>query len=490
MRSSRPVHLACVLSLGVTLASVSAQDFRTFKNAQGVEIRARLMDVENGQATIVREDGTKFTVSVAAFSPEDQKFIQDAGSAIASGFITKASANDNLPVEDLNDLVGAPIFGETVLWESDAEAVAAKLELRPESKTKAQSSFRSYPRDDYRLFGARPHSVALYAEDGKPTQFSMVFANKGDLFGSRGSGAEHFDRDAPPKEAFKLLAEAMKKDIDAVTATLSGKLGQPVKQRFGEGEGRRTVYRWDWRGHAILLSEVDAEYVGIEVATQAFADAGGRYARLRDDVVRAQAASNRQRRENGDVVIDDIPMVDQGPKGYCVPATAERAMRYLGVPADMYMLAMAGGTKPGGGTNVDALLEGVGRDIKRKGRSFDQWSGPMKLKDLAKHIDKGVPIIWSMYSSDEWNETANARTEKRRGITDWAAWKSEMTDAAKNAQLVKDRNSGHVVLIIGYNADTGEIAFSDSWGERFKERWMTMTEAEQVSQSGYWVVGF
>ncbi len=486
MRCSSIAFFICVLCLYQAVA----QDYRVFKNSQGVEIRARLLGVENGHATIIREDGTKFTVAVSAFSAEDQKFIADASAAMASGFITKASANDNLPVEELNTLIGAPIFGETVLWESDAEVVASKLELRPESKTKDQSSFRAYPREEYRLFGARPFSVALYAEKNKPVQISMVFANKGDLFGSRGSGAEHFEKDAPPKEALKILAAEMKKDIDTVTTTLAGKLGQPVKQRFGEGEGRRNVYRWDWRGHAILLSEVADEYVGIEIATQAFADSGGRYARVRDDVIRAQAAANLQKRENGDVVIDDIPMVDQGPKGYCVPATAERAMRYLGVPADMYVLAMAGGTNIGGGTSVNALLGGVGRDIKRKGRSFDQWNGQMKLKDLAKHIDKGIPIIWSMYSSDAWNETADERTKKRRDLTDWTAWKNEMTEASKNAALVKDRDSAHVVLIIGYNADSGEIAFSDSWGERFKERWMTLTEAELVSQGSFYVVGF
>ncbi len=486
MRRLFPICLAGF----ICLEPVSAQEFRTFKNSQGVEIRARLLAVENGQATIIRQDGTKFTVPVTAFSAEDQKFLADAGSAMASGFITKASANDNLPVEELNALIGAPLFGETVLWESDADVVATKLDLRAESKTKGQSSFRAYPRDDYRLFGARPYSVALYAEEGKPTQFSMVFANKGDLFGSRGVGTDHFDKNAPPKEAYKQLAEAMKKDVAAVTATLSGKLGQPLKQRFGEGEGRRNVYRWDWRGHAILLSEVDEEYVGIEVATQAFADSGGRYARLRDDVVRAQAAGNVQRKENGDVIIDDLPMVDQGPKGYCVPATAERAMRYLGVPADMYVLAMAGGTSLGGGTNVNALLEGVGRDIKRKGRSFDQWNGPMKLKDLARYIDKGIPVIWSMYSTQIWNEMADDRTAQRRDQADWDAWASKLAETSKATDLHKDRERGHVVLIIGYNEKSGEIAFSDSWGERYKERWMTLVEAEKVSQESFYVVGF
>ena len=481
-----------VLWCGLLSLEVRGQTeaYRVFTSQQGVQIRARLVGVTDGKATIIKEDGSRFEVPVTAFSAADQKFIQDAGAAMASGFITKASANDNLPVEALNALVGAPLFGETVLWESPAAEVAGKLNLPQESVTKTQSSYRAYPGKDVRLFGARPYSVALYAENGKPSQFSMVFANKGDLFGAAGSGEMHFDRNAPPEEAQKLLAKALASDVKAVTDTLSGKLGEPVKQRFGEGEGRRTVYRWDWRGHAILLSEVDDEYVGIEVATQAFADSGGRYAKMKDETVRAQAAANVQRRENGDVVIQDIPMVDQGPKGYCVPATAERAMRYLGVPADMYVLAMAGGTRLGGGTVVSELLAAVGKDIRRKGRSFDEWTGPLKLKDVAKHLDKGVPLIWGIYSSKQWNELANDRTQRRAAVTDWAAWKSEMASVASSAKLEQDKEAGHVVLIIGYNPETQEIAFSDSWGERYKERWMTLAEAECVSQQEFWVVGF
>jgi hypothetical protein len=65
-----------------------------------------------------------------------------------------------------------------------------------------------------------------------------------------------------------------------------------------------------------------------------------------------------------------------------------------------------------------------------------------------------------------------------------------MAEVSGSATLVKDRDKAHVVLIVGYNPETNEIAFSDSWGERFKERWMTLAEAECISQQEFWVVGF
>ena len=42
---------------------------------------------------------------------------------------------------------------------------------------------------------------------------------------------------------------------------------------------------------------------------------------------------------NGDVLLETVPMVDQGQKGYCVVATAERVMRYYGVQVDEHELA-------------------------------------------------------------------------------------------------------------------------------------------------------
>ena len=183
-------------------------------------------------------------------------------------------------------------------------------------------------------------------------------------------------------------------------------------------------------------------------------------------------------------------MVDQGPKGYCVPATAERAMRYLGIPADMYILANAGKSGFGGGTSVSVLLEGMADQIRSKRRSFDSWQGPLKLKELAKYLDKGVPIMWALYSTKEFNELANQRTEERRSVTDWASWTGKITQEAMANSLPKDRETGHVVLIIGYNKDTQEFAFSDSWGERYKERWITFQEAEKISQGRFYVVGF
>lgn len=461
----------------------SAQhEMRTFTNAQGKAVQARLVAVEGTMVKIALANGTPYTLPIASLSAADQEYLKTATTATLKGV-------DQLQPAVLNELAGQPLFGDASLWQTKAEEVAQRLQWPKESETKASSSYRDYPKDDYRLFGARPWSVAMYASDGMVTNVSLVYANKGDLFGMNGENNNRVDRETPEPQAMAILKKKMKEDVDAITAKLTEKLGEPQKQRFGEGEGRDTMLRWDWRGHTILLREKEAEYVGVEVVTKTFADAGGKVEMTGDKIIRERAEKNVVTRPNGDVVIEDIPMVDQGPKGYCVPATAERAMRYLNVPADMYVLAMAGETNLGGGTSVQKLLEGVRSDIRRKGRSFDSWDGELKLKQLQRYIDKGLPVIWGLYSTDEFNKLANDRTKARKETTDFKQWKDKLPSMLDKS-LVADREQGHVVLIIGYNKETNEFAFSDSWGEDYKERWITFEEAENVSQKAFWVVGF
>lgn len=496
----KPALTSLMVSL-LGLTMTSAEDLHVFTNTKGQSIKGKLVSAASGQVTVQREDGQQVTFPLAMLSATDQEYVKTTAApkpAATPSSTAKLAATpyDKLSAEQVNAAAGMELFAETPLWETNPADVAAKVKLKEESKTKSQSSFRLYPKDDLQLFGAHPYSVALYAENDKVTSLSLVFANKGDLFSSKGSGELHFDKDTPPAEAARIVRTAMDKDLSAISATLSKVLGPPRKERFGErGAGRMNMQRWDWRGHAILLADAESddkqpEYVGLQIVTTAFADAGGKMAKTSDIVIRQHARSNIENRPNGDVVIADIPMVDQGPKGYCVPATAERAMRFMGVPADMYVLANAGGTGYGGGTSVELLLQGVGRVIRAKSRSFDSWDGEVKLKEIERYINKGIPVIWALYSTDEFNSTANKRSADRKQVTDWAQWKAQVTTDSTGHILPKDKETGHVVLIIGYNKNTNEIAFSDSWGEKYKERWITASEADQVSQKRFYVVGF
>jgi len=410
--------------------------------------------------------------------------------------------NTAVTAEKINQALQVELFAPSgSVWEEDSDAVAKRLQWPLESKTSTQGSYRLYASDAVRLLGARPYSCALYAEEGKPTQLSIVFTNKGD-YGkltslttestndTRRSRSEVQKQEREQSRALKGEVHnfdlALKADADAIEKALTEVLGAANdKSTFGQSRDmRERVTRWNWNDTAILLATPRNEYVVVRIMPTATADAGGRVARLSDSDLRQLLLKRVEKRENGDVLITDIPMVDQGPKGFCVPATWERYLRYLNIPADMYVLAMAGGTNLGGGTSLVAMAQNVDDLCRQYGRRTEGISASMDIRNISKYINEGLPIMWGCFAMEPLEISMTKRMQERRNVTDWAQWKKSLDPLRADAKSIQtDLRNGHLRMIIGYNATTKEIAISDSWGERMAERWLTVEEATATSQN-------
>lgn len=456
------------LSLATIAPTLRAESkFRTMTDAQGRSIEAKLVKVEGDQVTIQLKNGKDYTWPAANFSAQDQAFFQS--------WQTATSETDSKLIKKLNDAIGHVLFADSNLWDDEPQKAATRLKLPKESQTKEQSSYRAYPKNDFRFLGARPYSIVLYGNTNQVSSISIVFANKGDSVTSFVDKAE------------KIVSKAIKEDADRLSRSLSEVLGEPQKQSFGEGSERRLVKRWDWGAHSFLLSEEKKEYVGLSIQSVETANNKGKVKRISDSLIKARARSNVATQKNGDVTIQNIPMVNQGPKGYCVPATFERCMRYMSIPADMYILAMAGETSIGGGTSVESMIDGVKRYASSKGRSMKDLKMKLKTKNVAKYIDQGLPLMWTLYSTKAFNNIANKRTEKRPQTGPLDKWVEQIeTEAKANLKILgPDPDAGHLAMIVGYNHETDEIAISDSWGPKYEIRWITAQEAEIVARSFY-----
>lgn len=155
---------------------------------------------------------------------------------------------------------------------------------------------------------------------------------------------------------------------------------------------------------------------------------------------REQLKNNLKHQANGDVYISGIPMIEQGKKGYCAPATCARVMRYYGIDVDMHLLADVMKTMKRGGTfhqqmqhSLRWLCRGNPVSYKRLA-SFKPWM-------VKRYIDKGMPIIWGI--------------------------------------------PGHIRLIVGYNEDREEIIYSDSWGLWATARRMSYNHARNITVAMY-----
>lgn len=466
--------------LGLISAEAAVSQWRTLGDGAGKSVEARFEGKKDGLYLLRRKvDGKLFEVRPDFLKPGDLALFDQAAKTLDE------------ELGRLNTTASHPLFSGTPFEARPAEEIATALQLRPESSTKFSKSWRLYASkvEGYRLFGAMPYSVALYAdEEGNASSLSVVFANKGDFGSKAGNAEEHFK--GGTSASANTLDEAMARDEAAVSTAISGVLGEPQTQRFGEGKTRRSIKRWDWNGQSLLLSSEENEYVSLQIVPLDFAEAGGRTAQMKGDLLKKRLAESVVRDPNGDVYLGQIPMVDQGPKGYCVPATFERAMRTMGIETDMYLLAMIGGTTAGGGTSIEKLLESVRSSVYRKGRrTKDENVRDLRIREVKRYIDEGTPVMWAMKSVEDYNKTANENTAKRKQVTDWPAYTQEI--AAKADQIAakpKPNENYHMCMIIGYNESTNEFVVSDSWGPSYERRWVPVKVANWASQGSIFLI--
>ena len=475
--------LAVLLSANLTATSAEYVEITQKKSKKTLSVE--ILSFDGSEITFVTRHGKKYTI-------DSNLLTEDSLKALKSKAKVKSTAQQEL-YSKVNGCLGQPLFtGDKGLWEQPAGVVAKRLGWPRESQTDQSSSYRYYPPRDYQFLGTHPYSATLYGGQGGATShLSLVFANKGDFGSTSGMGPNHFKKLHPEKVLPNTLEETIEMDAELISESLSSALGESVKQYYGEKEDRRKVKRWNLESHAFLLSEVEGEYTSLLVVSKKNADMEGKVAFVKDSELKKIVSKNVKKNDNGDTFIDNIPMVDQGPKGYCAPATFERAMRYMLVPADMYLLATLA-TSAGGGTNTSALADSCKRIVRSKARRIKDLDleKDLKMRKVKTYIDKGVPILWCMRSLEEYNAIANARSKERASVKDFSQWGKTISLEAEyvSKRLELNESNYHICMIIGYNEETNELAVSDSWGARYALRWVHIDIAKAVTSRGGFVI--
>ena len=232
-------------------------------------------------------------------------------------------------------------------------------------------------------------------------------------------------------------------------------------------------------------------------------------------VARQNLKENIRREANGNVYIANIPMVDQGQKGYCVAAVLERVLRYYSIPANQHTLAQLFGTSATKGTSTDTMvheLESVSKKFGVKVRNeynlFERSSAINKLKNivseynrLARKYDKQeaamiirnrtVYLDETIYSMDPElyakvrNEDSDYRKFYRIITTNIQAgvpviW-CVMLGIMPEDKLSPQMKGGHMRLIIGINNKNQEVLYTDTWGFGHEVKSMPLQHAWPIT---------
>ncbi len=220
--------------------------------------------------------------------------------------------------------------------------------------------------------------------------------------------------------------------------------------------------------------------------------------------------SHVQHNPSGDVVINTVPMVDQGEKGYCVVATAERVMRYYGVPVDENELAELANTSAIAGTSNAAMfdsLKKLSQRLRVKIRPLDDMDVRQLLDLIAEYnrrarrdrapeisTDGAVLDMQSIYTAMKPELLKEARTHNKAAVDRFGQMVRDHIDQgipilwSVMLGVVPEQKAPHVIgghmrLIIGYNDQTGEILYSDSWGPGHELKRMPADDAWTMTTS-------
>ncbi len=342
----------------------------------------------------------------------------------------------------------------------------------------------------------KPREIVMTWKDDRLESMLIMVYNKGD------DGA--IDR-----KAFDDKVAATRAALDDI----AGQQGRSVKIAARESGIDVDAWEWTWDGGAMRLEaaatkkrrEFVAEFVRLTIGATTTTLARGNAS----DSASKSDLKNNVRRDNDSVVIEGIPMVDQGQKGYCVPAAVSRVFAYYGMDGvDQHALAAICGSSGTGGTSHTEMVAGlqkIGGKFHFKviplddARSDTSWVG--EYDKLAKKMKK-TPLPTSSSKSDAWNYADKdvlraVRAGKPAQVEKWmkpvrksidegipVLW-SVMLGIFPEAVATPQTRGGHMRLIIGYNDKTKTIVFTDTWGAGHEKKELPAADAAAMTRARY-----
>jgi hypothetical protein len=338
------------------------------------------------------------------------------------------------------------------------------------------------------LFDMPVTEALVRFEPGKPKEIEVIFYDRGD------------DGDLSKAE-FAALQKSCEAAISKFSKTAPAALGRDaaaaVKMQEEEWSAPKSRLVLESSATREMISRgipFRAEFIRLEIAPPE------KPRTLLEEALAASSPaataafsgpSHVKKTDNGDVLIDGIPMVDQGEKGYCVVASTERVLRYYGQKVDQNELAEIANTSAAKGTDFAEMFEALKKLTARLHirTKVEQMPDSKAFQTLfteynraAKH-EKADPLdiygegadIETVYHQMNFAILREVRTKNKMDLERFHKLVGTYVDAgipllwsvivglAPETPAIKGFG-GHMRLIIGYNEKTQEILYSDSWG--------------------------
>ena len=397
-----------------------------------------------------------------------------------------------LPVRKLDELIAAPGFWDTTPDAFPAQGLTNGFEWTSGARESARSA---YPRLTY--LGMPVAEAVFWFDTNKLREAAFSLYNRGDQ--------------GPTNEA------ALNAMVATAVRNVSRLTGAKPSSSDIRGAGRLPKHVTAWATPTLSYRLEWAATVSPE--TRAFR---AEYVRLLIRPPQKQAtlvgvsqgvstisAGKRaiEKTPEGDVYLKDVPMVDQGPKGYCAVAATERVLRYFGTSVDQHQIAQLANTQQG--TDPESLkvaLQRISRSLQIKLTEQQEFNVKTFLKMVDDYnamarrkgaVDIKLPVSGTINVADVFAEMdpkvlAAARVRNPAAVGRFhdkavqyvnkkipLLW-SVMLGIVPEKEVLQ-AGGGHLRLIIGYNDKTREILYTDTWGAGHELKRMSVDDAYTIT---------
>jgi hypothetical protein len=216
-----------------------------------------------------------------------------------------------------------------------------------------------------------------------------------------------------------------------------------------------------------------------------------------------------KREPTGDTWIPDIPMVNQGKKGYCAAAVVERIVRYFGRDMDQHEIAQMADTATQGGTTSQGMASALQRmtnelrlqltthmlfniaefqklitDYNRTAKSARKTEivlphhGTINVADIYADMDSAL-LKQARLRRDAKMTSFKATITKYVNAGCPLVWTLMVGKVPEKPALTE--TGGHMRLIIGFNERQNEIIYSDTWGPGHERKRMPLADAWTIT---------
>ena len=477
----------CMLCGGL---SAPAQDVRVWTLRDGTTVEGAYGGYEDGRVILDVADGRRLGIPFEAFGPQEHPRLCQ---------LTGASAQ----IEEL-------LRDESLWTTATTDWLARHAALRLTWVDVGASARSQLPCLEFN--GQRVWELQASFAGDRASQVVASLYNRGDAGSLSG-------------EAFKALLNSSQKALTG----WSGSAPSPVREMRGPANVHVYAQAWVRAPHQVILQwSVDAggvpEFMRMRLspahaaggATGAAAAAQAMQTTTtapRAPLLNAAALRARVRRDaNGDLLIPDVPMVDQGQKGYCAAAVTERVLRYYGRDFDQHQVAQLAGSDADRGTGGSDLVAAASRiargldlnfrkcidmDVERYLKLIDDYNRAARKKGLEPFVHEQMIDVDLMYRTMDPAVLRDVRiaravdmrqffstVQENVGLGVPLIWAVQL-GLVEETPALPQMAGGHLRLIVGCNPRTQEILYGDTWGSEHALKHMSLADAWTITTGLY-----